>query len=796
MAFDPTTSNSYNSLISKVPSALKITNFWPQYIEALAEELDLEDEELIIPSKIINDPSSGLNDYLIYLSTKYGYTPNLILDNSIDFLQKEVESIPYRIRHKGTYKGYKFNFKQIGRLGEIYNFFYNESKLVKAINWSTVYSGINLLTASGLSIPFTGLKPDINYSTVTQAELIQLDTNRYLDETPPWVLDNYLYSVPSKHLGIEYYIDRLVTKSGISTEYSIYDDYLQYIDIGTDYNKRNVVFPHTGTNICMFTSTSGTYNGFGYTTTSAYSIPEIKLSSTVTLPYLLTYSGNNPTSTDICYASVGTKIRGINSNNNRELINSSGILLAYSFDNSDYSNFIQDYSINDISTTISGTTKKINSILGKSVNFNNSTYCEGYNFTLPASNNSIYFWFNTSSYSVANRNYGTLFSISGLYSMQYDYINFQLTYEFNGTTISTISGVLPNTDYLLCIENNYSLLSSNLYLNGNLVASGNYSSYTASSKSINIGTNINKDVSSIYVGQLDSFIIYNSLLSVSTLQSAYTNRLGLITSVSNPVYRVSVKPIENNYDNPNWFSIQTTFPTNSINEEYLFTLSSGITNYSGILNYSNLIEKYLQIKYYTQNGDVIIENIANDNGSGTIIGDYVSGTINYTTGTYLIYPYVLNKIYSKTLATNFVPSILNQFLNYNVQPGTFYIYYNITTTSYVAMDNGSGTIIGTGISSGTIDYTTGELNVTFTQTTQSGYPITCQYDYKTVLAISNSKPYVEAEYKVYDDIDITEVAFENSDKVALTYASFPPINSYSMYNYMSFANMIRLTTIS
>ena len=794
MSFDKDTSPSYQSIIYKLHSSLKLTNFWPQYIEALAEELDLEIEELTNNSLLINDPTCELQDYLLELANKFGYTPNLIIDNSIFFIQQELKSIPYRIRKKSTYKGYKFNFKQISRVGEIYNLFYNQTKFVKAVNWDSIYNYIDVLTPSGYSLPFTNIAPDINYSTFSEAELIKLDTGRTLDENPVWTLDNSLSSTPSKHLGIEYYIDKLVTPSGELTEYSLYNDYFQYLEIGTEYNRRVPVFPHTGTNISTFIGNDGRYNSFGITTTSSYSIPDLKLSSGVTFPYLLTYSGGLNDTSKVVYASIGTGSKQLPNEDTIDLFNPDYMRLAYSFDDKDYSTYILDYSSFDITTTLSGTTTKIDSILGKSLNFNGNTYGIGYNYTTLNEDHSYFFWLNPSDYETASKNYGYIFEIPSLLYFVYDYQNTNLIINFQSSDIIT-SSLTPNEDHLIGIKINVTSSEINLSIDGILIDTQTISFYSETTSNLYIGIDNTLDTSLTYIGKLDSFLVTKQILSDTLLLSAYTKRIGIITSLNNFIYRVPVNNIENNIDNSNWFSTQTYLPSYSINDEYLFTLISGIDTYTGTLKYNNLREKYLNITYYTKVGVLPYGWTATDDGAGNILGDYISGTIDYDTGEYTIYPYTLTDVYQRALASSSVSSI-SQFLNYNIQTGTFYLYYTIADTSYVAMDNGSGSVIGTGISSGLLDYTTGQLDITFTQPTQSGYYTTCQYSYKTTLTLNPDTPYVFAEYKVNDDLDITEFCIEDEENKALAYVTFPPINFYSIYNYASFVTMIRQTTIS
>ena len=62
-----------------------------------------------------------------------------------------------------------------------------------------------------------------------------------------------------------------------------------------------------------------------------------------------------------------------------------------------------------------------------------------------------------------------------------------------------------------------------------------------------------------------------------------------------------------------------------------------------------------------------------------------------------------------------------------VYPGTLTVHYTISSTDYTATDDGNGNISGTDCS-GTINYDTGAISLTFTTAPDNGTNITADYD--------------------------------------------------------------------
>ena len=152
-----------DSLKNKLLSVLRIDDFWKQFMEVIGEELAIQRDNLS-KKKYLYDVDVQLEDGLIDIAEMFGYTPNLIVDNSLSLVRKEVESIPYRIRNKTVYDGYYVNFKQINRLGEIYNYYWSGKKLIRAIVYTSIVDSLN---NTDLTMPFTEVWADKNFSTIS-----------------------------------------------------------------------------------------------------------------------------------------------------------------------------------------------------------------------------------------------------------------------------------------------------------------------------------------------------------------------------------------------------------------------------------------------------------------------------------------------------------------------------------------------------------------------------------------------------------------------------------------------------
>ena len=118
-----------NTLISPLTHDL----LWSQFLNSMSYELQNMRDKY---SEIKNNWNIDKNDKsnLIRISESFGYTPNLIINSTTSMAKKEIESIPYRIREKTNYLGYNLIFQQNNSLGEVFNYYWNDKKLIKVID--------------------------------------------------------------------------------------------------------------------------------------------------------------------------------------------------------------------------------------------------------------------------------------------------------------------------------------------------------------------------------------------------------------------------------------------------------------------------------------------------------------------------------------------------------------------------------------------------------------------------------------------------------------------------------------
>lgn len=201
------------TLISPLTSDL----LWSQFLEANSYELENLRKQFD-DIKYNWDINKNDKNNLIRISESFGYTPNLVINNTISMAKREIESLPFRIREKTTYNGYKLIFQQNGFLGETFNYYWNGKKLVKSLDYDSIL--INLRNSNHYS-PFFGITPIKNFSSMINSTDIILDylvngektydndniRNYSLDQrwNPYWKLDTPYTKLPTSHVGIEYF---------------------------------------------------------------------------------------------------------------------------------------------------------------------------------------------------------------------------------------------------------------------------------------------------------------------------------------------------------------------------------------------------------------------------------------------------------------------------------------------------------------------------------------------------------------------------------------------------------------
>lgn len=219
-------------------------DFWIDFMDVVSEELQnlkdkIAEKELFYDTRVQTDINQ-----LIELSKYLGYIPDRSLHgDDIDHLRRDVASIPFRIKYKSTYLSYFHIFKFTPYNGEVFLFFWNTVKLVRAYD----INNMTTIITHDPSTPFQ-FKSELNYVSF-------LFTTIYLDFTPvleldsvgfPWTLDQELARVSTKHMSIEYVMDKLLIKEEDNRYYGTLNVYMEYLLTATLYNKEATEVPHCG----------------------------------------------------------------------------------------------------------------------------------------------------------------------------------------------------------------------------------------------------------------------------------------------------------------------------------------------------------------------------------------------------------------------------------------------------------------------------------------------------------------------------------------------------------------------
>lgn len=778
---------------------------WKQFMEVWADELDAQWDYIVDEKTNWNNIYEQDEEGVIRICDKFGYTTNNIaLTNAqytsgeaLEYLIREAELVPYRIKYKSTYLGYDLCFKQISELGEVYNFYWANTKLVQALNWDDIftYAGTHDFTK-----PFLNITADKNFSASNIKEA-KLDVGNVLDDETAWTLDKDSFIVPTNHLGVTFIADTLAQKAGDTTNYSILATYLHYLKNGAWYNRKIVDTPHIGLSIATMINQNGAYDFFNEALD--YTVPALELKSSVTYAFNFNYSqsftkiyldtsetlddpsvwslnnekrttGGTFSSDSIVYASCGSGIKEQLKTSQLSLFTTDRFIANYSFDNK--LEDLTDFSISDITTTLYGTIKKVKGSLGRTVNYDGSTYVIAERVNLSNSNIGFNFWFNPNDNGEEDL---VLLSIDTILEITYNASNEELNIKLNST--DNITSLDSNLHY---INLNLDTNDLTLFIDSVEIATYTLSSGFTGTYDIYLGTN--SSFTNYYEGTLEFLNIMIDPYSQSEIEEIYNNQLTIITSCETPLYRTELNDKEKVLnDAESILGINTWLKANTISDELGFIKEAGVETYIFNCDYQNILATSFNISIIENVSATVQETISvTDDGGGTLSGDNVSGTIDYTLGEITFNLYRDFEIINDVLFSGEVSDYISNIGNGEVETESFRLSYYISGNQYVATDNGLGVITGLFINSGTIDYITGDVNIVFDQATDDDQNGLLSYNYRKSADIDTGQQ-ADIEYQLEENINITEIAFENEDKEALMYMTFPEMEVYDYENYIA-----------
>lgn len=271
-------------LVKKIPLSLR-NPFWNALIDAIDIEIQTLNS-LIEEKNTFYDIDSMDYERLIEISELLGVLFNATINDSIDFLRREVKAIPFKIKFKGTAILYLSFFKSLNRKGDlfIYSFKASSDALVRNTQ-SFITDGVG----HNFPDPYFHLASEDLSGFVEDA--LRLDTGLSLDvenEGDIWTLDTVDSQITTNHIGLEFFIDRLITKEVrneadelIEKEFLMTWEYMDFIQVNTAFSRRVKEVPHVGAQLTVFMDESMTVNPLD----DEYSSPIIKMKALITPEY-------------------------------------------------------------------------------------------------------------------------------------------------------------------------------------------------------------------------------------------------------------------------------------------------------------------------------------------------------------------------------------------------------------------------------------------------------------------------------------------------------------------------------
>lgn len=271
-------------LLKKVPISLR-NPFW----SALIDAIDLEIQNMkakIEEKKSLYNIETMDYDRLIEISELLGVLFDASINDSVDFLRKEVEAIPFKIKYKSTATLYLSFFKSLTRQGDLYIYYF------KASSDALVRNSQNFVTnAVGHTLPEPYFhRASTDFSGFVE-DALKLDAGLALDvenEGEIWTLDTVDSQISTNHIGLEFFINQIITKEVRNDADELVDkdflmtwEYMDFIQVNTAFSRRVKEVPHVGAQLTVIADESMTVNPLD----DEYSIPAIRVKSLVTPDY-------------------------------------------------------------------------------------------------------------------------------------------------------------------------------------------------------------------------------------------------------------------------------------------------------------------------------------------------------------------------------------------------------------------------------------------------------------------------------------------------------------------------------
>jgi len=263
-------------LIRKIPLSMR-NPVWSAFMSALEDEISLM-REVIAEKQALYNTEEMDYDRMVELSGLLGVKFDASITDSEEFVRREIQAIPFKIKYKSTKLLYNSFFKSLDRIGFTYIYYFLNSSEGLVRNTKGLLDGI---AEHDFISPWIH-EPSDEDNGYTYSTLL-LDEGRTLDDDPTWSLDSDTFRVSSNHIGLEFIVDRIITKNYrnsenvllLDQEFLMTREYIDYIQKNVAFSRRLKEIPHIGAQLNCFCDSTKTVNPL----TTEYSIPSIKLKS-------------------------------------------------------------------------------------------------------------------------------------------------------------------------------------------------------------------------------------------------------------------------------------------------------------------------------------------------------------------------------------------------------------------------------------------------------------------------------------------------------------------------------------
>jgi len=280
----------------RIPPVLKGT-IYQTFLEAIAEEISLFRDQMYQQKTSFYDPEKMEKERLIQISENFGVPFSTVVRDDLDFLRQEVNNIGFKLFYKGTPTLYKSFFLSIDRIGQMFIYTYSS-----ASNYlqRSMKDPCDSAASTDKNLPFL-FKSKNDFSGVVK-DFLTLDSGFILDDSPAFKLDTSNSKISSNHIGLEYFIDRIIRKN--NKDYLMTDEYLLFLSENINWGRRCKEVPHIGSQLSIQTDLSGKIN-FLFPD-QEFSVPSLK-TNVVASPNLLDYISSQYDITEARFG-IGSKI--------------------------------------------------------------------------------------------------------------------------------------------------------------------------------------------------------------------------------------------------------------------------------------------------------------------------------------------------------------------------------------------------------------------------------------------------------------------------------------------------------